>query len=128
VAVHWVSTSGRHVASLTATAGQVQRRIRQYRALTDKATCLRVRDPKRLRRAAKIMEGIGQRMQYSVFRCWMNPTQMQRLRWELTEVLQAEDDVLIIPLCTRCVEGMETTHSAHNVPNWPDSPEPYRVV
>ena len=48
-----------------------------------------VRDPARLRRAAKILEGTGQRMQYSVFRCWMNPTQMQRLRWELTEVLAA---------------------------------------
>ncbi len=58
----------------------------------------------------------------------MNPTQMQRLRWELTEVLAPEDDVLIIPLCSRCVEGMETTHSAQNVPNWPDAPEPYDIV
>ncbi len=87
-----------------------------------------VRDPARLRRAAKILEGTGQRMQYSVFRCWMNPTQMQRLRWELTEVLAPEDDVLFIPLCARCVEGMETTHSAQNVPNWPDAPEPYDIV
>ncbi len=67
-------------------------------------------------------------MQYSVFRCWMNPTEMQRLRWELTVVLDAEDDVLMIPLCSRCVEAMQTTHSARNVPNWPDAPEPYRVV
>jgi CRISPR-associated protein Cas2 len=87
-----------------------------------------VRDPVRLRRAAKILEGTGQRMQYSVFRCWMNATQMQKLRWELTEVLAAEDDVLIIPLCTRCVEGMETTHSAQNLPNWPHAPEPFRIV
>jgi CRISPR-associated protein Cas1 len=42
VAVHWLSTGGWHVASLTATAGQVQRRVRQYRALTDEATCLRL--------------------------------------------------------------------------------------
>jgi CRISPR-associated protein Cas1 len=42
VAVHWVRTSGRHVASLTATAGQVQRRLRQYRALADDQTCLRL--------------------------------------------------------------------------------------
>jgi CRISPR-associated protein Cas1 len=42
VPVHWVSTSGHHVASLTATAGQVQRRVRQYHALADEATCLRL--------------------------------------------------------------------------------------
>jgi CRISPR-associated protein Cas2 len=87
-----------------------------------------VRDPARLRRAAKILEGTGERMQYSVFRCWMNPTQMQRLRWELTEVLASEDDVLMIPLCSRCVAGMETTHSAQNEPNWPDAPEPFKMV
>src|SRR5271166_139043 len=33
VAVHWLTTSGWHVASLTSTAGRVQRRLRQYRAL-----------------------------------------------------------------------------------------------
>ncbi len=42
VPVHWVSMSGHHTASLTATAGQVQRRLRQYRALADEATCLRL--------------------------------------------------------------------------------------
>ena len=40
--VHWLTTSGHHTASLTATAGQVQRRIRQYRALADEATGLRL--------------------------------------------------------------------------------------
>jgi CRISPR-associated protein Cas1 len=40
--VHWVSTSGIHFASLVAGAGQVQRRIRQYRALADEATCVRL--------------------------------------------------------------------------------------
>ncbi len=42
VAVHWLARSGHHIASLTATAGQVQRRVRQYRALADEATCLRL--------------------------------------------------------------------------------------
>lgn len=42
VGVHWVTTAGYHTASLVATAGQVQRRIRQYRALTDEATCLKL--------------------------------------------------------------------------------------
>ncbi len=68
--------------------------------------CYDVRDPDRLRKAAEHMEGYGERMQYSVFRCWLTPRQMQQLRWELTELLASEDDVLLIPLCSSCVAGM----------------------
>jgi CRISPR-associated protein Cas1 len=42
VGVHWLSATGWHVASLVPTAGQVQRRLRQYRALADEQTCLRL--------------------------------------------------------------------------------------
>jgi CRISPR-associated protein Cas1 len=41
-AVHWLTTTGYHTASLVSTAGQVQRRLRQYRALADEAVCLRL--------------------------------------------------------------------------------------
>jgi CRISPR-associated protein Cas1 len=40
VGIHWLTTGGWHTASLVPTAGQVQRRIRQYRALTDESVCL----------------------------------------------------------------------------------------
>ena len=42
IGVHWLSVSGSHTASLVPTAGQVQRRIRQYQALTTEDTCLRL--------------------------------------------------------------------------------------
>lgn len=42
VGVHWLNVSGHHTASLVPTAGQVQRRIRQYKALTDSDVCLRL--------------------------------------------------------------------------------------
>ncbi|MBA4067655.1 MAG: type I-MYXAN CRISPR-associated endonuclease Cas4/Cas1 [Isosphaera sp.] len=42
VGVHWLTVSGHHTASLVPTAGQVQRRVRQYRALADEAVCLRL--------------------------------------------------------------------------------------
>lgn len=42
IAVHWLTVGGGHLASLTSSAGQVQRRIRQYRALADPTTCLRL--------------------------------------------------------------------------------------
>jgi CRISPR-associated protein Cas2 len=90
--------------------------------------CYDVRDPARLRRAAAILEGTGRRIQYSIFRCWLTEAQMHRLRWELTGVLEPEDDVLLIPLCSRCVAGMETTFSAQNAPDWPDAPASHRIV
>jgi CRISPR-associated protein Cas2 len=90
--------------------------------------CYDVHDPGRLRKTARHMEGYGERMQYSVFRCWMTPRQMQQLRWELTELLAPEDDVLIIPLCGSCVAGMQTTHSAARGAQWPGEPEGHRIV
>jgi CRISPR-associated protein Cas1 len=42
VGVHWLTVSGHHTASIVPTAGQVQRRIRQYKALTDPDVCLRL--------------------------------------------------------------------------------------
>lgn len=42
IGVHWLTTTGYHYASLVPDAGRVQRRIRQYGALTDPSTCLRL--------------------------------------------------------------------------------------
>ena len=53
IGVHWLSMSGCHTASLVPTAGQVQRRVRQYRALADEPMCLAL--AKRLA-AAKVEE------------------------------------------------------------------------
>jgi CRISPR-associated protein Cas2 len=91
--------------------------------------CYDVRDAKRLRKVAKHLEGYGTRMQYSVFRCHLSPSQMQKLRWELTERFVAkEDDVMFIPLCERCVGGMEVTHAATKKPDWPDVPPAFKIV
>jgi CRISPR-associated protein Cas1 len=40
IGVHWVTTGGRYMGSWSSGAGSVQRRIRQYRALTDQDFCL----------------------------------------------------------------------------------------
>jgi CRISPR-associated protein Cas2 len=90
--------------------------------------CYDVRDPKRLRKTAKHMEGYGERMQYSVFRCWLNQRGLEQLRWELTELLTPEDDVLFIPLCSSCVAGMRTTHIGADEACWPPAPDGHRIV
>jgi CRISPR-associated protein Cas2 len=90
--------------------------------------CYDVRDEKRLRKAAKHLEGYGTRVQYSIFRCWLSPEQMQRLKWELTEKLTTDDDVLFIPLCSRCVAGLEVAHSTTKRPHWPDAPKSHTIA
>ncbi len=42
VGVHWLTNGGRYLGAWTSGAGGVQRRIRQYKALTDSEFCLRM--------------------------------------------------------------------------------------
>ncbi|CAN5245225.1 CRISPR-associated endonuclease Cas2 [soil metagenome] len=90
--------------------------------------CYDVRDAKRLRKCAKHMEGYGVRVQYSIFRCWMSPRESARLRWELTEILKPEDEVLLIPLCSNCVDGIVGIHGTDRPPDWTDSPLRYQII
>ena len=91
--------------------------------------CYDIRDDKRLRKVAKHLEGCGTRVQYSIFRCFLSASQMQKLRWELTEqFVKKEDNVIFIPLCSRCVDGLEITHDTCKTPDWPKAPGPFRIV
>ena len=89
--------------------------------------CYDVRDAKRLRKCAKHLEGHGERVQYSVFRCRLTPRQVRQLQWELTQILEPEDEALLIPLCDRCVSGLKVTHSGVNEVDWPIDP-PTHVI
>jgi CRISPR-associated protein Cas2 len=90
--------------------------------------CYDVHDLKRLRKCAKHMEGYGERIQYSVFRCWMGKREVERLRWELTELLDSEDDVMLIPLCSSCVGGIVGIHGSDRPPDWTSEPDRHRIV
>ncbi|MBK6534550.1 MAG: CRISPR-associated endonuclease Cas2 [Deltaproteobacteria bacterium] len=63
-----------------------------------------VRDPKRWRKVYKLLRGYGQRLQYSVFKCQLSDRQLQRLRWQLEQRLDAVDSLLLVGLCGTCVE------------------------
>ena len=90
--------------------------------------CYDVRDPKRLRKCARHMEGYGERVQYSVFRCWMGEREAERLRWELTELLASEDEVMLIPLCGSCVGGIVGIHGSDRPPEWVAQPARHQIV
>ena len=50
---------------------------------------------KRRRKLAKLLEGYGERLQWSVFECRLQPHQLRRLRQLLACIATAEDSVRI---------------------------------
>ncbi len=87
--------------------------------------CYDVRDDKRLRQTAKTLAGFGLRLQESVFRCWLSERDVERLRWELTRVLEPEDDVLYIGICAACVRRLRARNSKGA---WPEEPRGWVIV
>ena len=76
--------------------------------------CYDVHDPERLRKAAKILEGTGQRMQWSVFRCWMTPARCTPALG-IDAGAGAGDEVLLIPLCPRAWRAWRRPTRAQNL-------------
>jgi CRISPR-associated protein Cas2 len=65
-------------------------------------------DPKRLRKVAHTCEDFGFRRQYSVFLCRLSAHDLVRLKSKLYDIINLdEDQVLFIPLCNRCADGIE---------------------
>ena len=48
---------------------------------------------KRRRKLAKLLEGYGERLQWSVFECHLQPHQLRRLRQGLNRIATGEDSV-----------------------------------
>lgn len=58
-----------------------------------------IADPKRLRRVAKVLEGFGVRLQYSVFECPLDELRLAQARAALQPLLNHdEDQVLFVSL------------------------------
>jgi CRISPR-associated protein Cas2 len=64
--------------------------------------CYDIRDPKRWRRAYKLLKGYGKSLQYSIFECRMTRRELERMRWELEKELSEEDSLMIAGLCAGC--------------------------
>ena len=60
-------------------------------------------DDKRRNKVVKLLEGIGTRMNFSVFECMLTDIQYRNLCNQLTKIIiKREDWVNIYPLCTEC--------------------------
>lgn len=61
--------------------------------------CYDIANDKRLRRAFKVCRNFGDRLQYSVFECDLNPSEKIELEEQLKKVIhQDEDQVLFVSL------------------------------
>lgn len=86
-----------------------------------------VRDPKRLRQVAKKLEGYGTRIQYSIFRCRLDRLTLEKLHWELNQIMEAEDDLLVMPICARCASRVPI-HSTGDQSDWVDPRPSFRII
>jgi CRISPR-associated protein Cas2 len=87
--------------------------------------CYDIRDPARWRKVYKIVRGRGTRVQYSVFRCRLDPIEVERMRWELAQVMDATDALLIVDLCPTCASNVI---SRNHVEGWQEQVSSFRVI
>ena len=80
-----------------------------------------IREPKRLRRVARALEGFGIRLQYSVFECPLDPMRLAKLKAELHPLINHdEDQVLFVSLgpsatdASLCIEAMGQAYTVHS--------------
>ena len=76
---------------------------------------------RRLRQAAKICEDFGQRVQCSVFECWVDASQMVGLKSELLKTVDLRSDSLRFYFMGERLHGRVEHHGIKTVPN-PDGP------
>ncbi len=86
-----------------------------------------VRDPKRLRKVAAKLEGAGTRIQYSVFRCRLDRIALEKLRWELNQIMDDVDELLVIPLCSGCASKVPL-HSSGDKSDWAEDAPTFRII
>ncbi len=78
-------------------------------------------DDRRRNRVARVLEGYGERVQYSVFECQLTPDQFQKLWDELKrKVDEAEDSIRAYRLCPVCAGWARTMGQAVRVEEVPE--------
>ena len=87
--------------------------------------CYDVRDPKRYRKLYKIVRSYATPVQYSIFRARLDDREVERLRWELTEVTAEEDRLLIVDLCPSCADRIV---SRNHLDDWVDPEHSFEVI
>jgi CRISPR-associated protein Cas2 len=68
-----------------------------------------ISDDKRRRKVAKIMEGYGYRVQYSVFECDLDVKKLQELKKRLQPLVKEKEweSIRFYPLYTECADNVQ---------------------
>lgn len=83
-----------------------------------------IADARRRRLVSRELQGVGQRVQKSVFECRISPSRMNALRADLLEIINPQQDsVRYYSLCRWCVDEV----SGHGTVVRIDSSEYYLV-
>lgn len=81
-------------------------------------------EPKRLRAVFKVMKGWGLHLQYSVFSCDLNPTELTLLKDELRAIIDfSEDKVLFVDVGPVLGRGTSVFESLGKEDELPAEPE-----
>ncbi len=66
-------------------------------------------DDKRRNTVAKRLQDFGQRVQYSVFECFLNQMEYQKMKERITKAIDPEkDNIRIYKLCQGCSKRIES--------------------
>ena len=77
-----------------------------------------IADPVRLRRVAKVMEGYGDRLQYSVFICDLNKTDLARWECDVRDIMDlGADSVVVIDIGQPNEERVRCIGAARRLPH-----------
>ena len=87
--------------------------------------CYDIREPARWRKVYRIIRGAGTHVQYSVFRCRLDDRELEKLRWELSRVMAAEDALLVVDLCPRCAGKVISRNHVHG---WDEVPQTFQII
>jgi CRISPR-associated protein Cas2 len=78
------------------------------RAMQYLLVCYDIAQPRRLQKVARLLEGYGQRLQYSVFLCYLAPPLLAQLKDRAAQLMHPdEDSIVYIPLCGVCHDAIE---------------------
>jgi CRISPR-associated protein Cas2 len=86
--------------------------------------CYDIRDQKRWYKTFKLLKGLGEHLQYSIFRVRGTKAQIEALRWELSKILDKEDDLMIARLCQGCAQRVVDSRGEEK---WKEKPASFEI-
>jgi CRISPR-associated protein Cas2 len=86
-----------------------------------------ISDDSRLRNARKILTGWGDPLQYSIYYARLTEKELEKVRYELTDVIEEDEDRLaVVRLCNSCADRVKV--KGEDDFDLPEEPPPFRLV